>query len=229
MTFCTKELKEMSTKIKNSGPSLQDSLMHLGTAFKIITENARKYYAFDASQVTKETIDQIAVSFVAISSAVQKFNSMWIDSKWSGPDAIVESKKLDDRLDIKLIKTGKLDFEQMSRILTRLNRADDALLPLNQMVFYISDFIRLCNEKNYDEPKRSAELLLNSVLNRPLVHIRMEIERHKNQIDRCSLYFQSDLKSKAIRIALISLVISTVSIGLTVFNTLMNTLSILGN
>jgi len=151
-----------------------------------------------------------------VSYLLARFQFSWIDSRRSGPDAVELSRKLDERIDIKLFRTGKLDFEQLKKLMTRLNRADDALLGLNRIGFYVSDYVRLCIESGLERNAETAKLFIEENLNPVKNYINSEIERSRNQIQRCNLYYQSQLTSKTFRIAFASLLISSVSVLLSI-------------
>jgi len=197
---------------KAKGPSLQKSLNFLGEALKIVTHESKKYYLKDASKVSKKTLMEVAVSLVQISNLLARFEFSWIDSKRSGPDAVEVSKSLDERIDIKLVRTGKLDFEQLKKLMTRLNRADDALLALNRIDFYISYYSRLCSQKGVKRNAETARLFIEGNLNPTIGSINSEIVRSRSQMERCNIYYQNQIKSKTFRIAFISLLVSSVSV-----------------
>ena len=205
-------LLEGDRMAKAKGPSLQDSLIFLGKALKIVSDQSEKYYLKGASEVSKETLMEVAISLVQVSNLLARFKFSWIDSKRSGPDAVEVSKSLDERIDIKLVRTGKLDFEQLKKLMTRLNRADDALLGLNRINFYITDYARLCSEKKLKRNAKTVRLFIEGNLNPTIDSINSEIVRSRSQMERCNIYYQNQLKSKTFRIAFISLLVSSVSV-----------------
>jgi len=169
-----------------------------------------------ATEVSKKTLDEVVISLVQVSNLLTRFQLSWIESRRSGSDAVELSRKLDDRIDMKLFRTGKLDFEQLKKLMARLNRADDALLGLNRIGFYVSDYGRLCIESGLQRNAETARLFIEGNLNPVEKHINSEIERSRNQIQRCNLYYQSQLKSKTFRIAFASLLISSLSVFLSI-------------
>jgi len=203
---------------KAKEPSLQDSLNFLAKALKIVTNESKKYYIKDASKVKKETLNEVVKSFVQVSILLAKFRLSWGDSRRSGPDAVEVSKNLDERIDIKLIRTGKLDFEQLKKLMTRLNRADDALLGLNRINFYASYYTRLCSQKKLKRNVELIELFVEGTLNPTIDSLNSEIIRARSQMERCNVYYQNQIKSKTFRIAFISLLVASVSVLISVLS-----------
>lgn len=211
----------MNSGSTSAQPTLQDCLNLLNEALKVVSKDSKKYYLKRASKVTEEAMNEVDKSLVTVSILLNKFISCWIDSKRSGPDAIVTSPKLGDRIDIKLIRTGKLDFEQLGKIMMRMNRADDALLGLNRIAFYINYFRSLCSEKILNRQAENADIFIQGVLNRAIDSVKGDAERFKNQIERCNLYFQNVTASKTFKVARIALLISSFAILLTILNTIL--------
>jgi len=71
---------------------------------------------------------------------------------------------LEERIDIKLLQTGKLDFVQFKKIMIRLNRANDALLGLGRIELYISNYKDLCKEKKLEREANHAKLFTDILL-----------------------------------------------------------------
>lgn len=209
--------------------SLQDCMNLLNESLKIVMADSRKYYIKDASEVTKEEVYEVSKSLVAVSTLLNRFNQCWIDSKRSGPDAILTSHKLGERIDMKLVQTGKLDFQQFRKIIARMSRADDALLGLNRISLYINSFLNLCSRKGLDKQAETTRIFIEGVLNRAIEWVKSDAERYANQIDRCNLYFQNVLKSRTFKVAIGSLFVSSVAVLLTILiNFLPEILNLLG-
>lgn len=118
------------------------------------------------SQVTEATLTKTDDLLPELSHLMEEFADHWYGSKHKGPDAMQPSEKLEDRIDIKLFQTGKLDFEQMKKIMVRMNRIDDALMGVGHIIFYFQYYENLYREKNLSAFVESAELFRTSVLNR---------------------------------------------------------------
>jgi len=192
-----------------SGLSLQNTLKFLVEALKIVREDSEKYYMKRASDVSQKTLLEVGKSFIVLSELTKKFAMSWIESRRSGPDAIEKSSQLSERIDVKLLEKGKLDFEQFKKIIVRLNRADDALRGLSRIGFYISYYRDLCAQKKLVRNKELAELFMNAVLNQAKDTVKSDSERLKMQIGRCNLYYQSKINQKMFRLSLVSLLISS--------------------
>lgn len=210
----------MITKPDEKIPSLNIAMERLGKTLQIVSENRKLYYLKNASQVTEVTLSKTDSLFPELSHLMEEFRDNWYDSKHKGPDAIQPSEKLEDRVDIKLFKTGKLDFEQMKRIMVRMNRIDDALMGFGRIIFYIQYYENLCREKNLLGLVGNAEFFRTTILNEAKDSVESEGKRLRNQIERCNLYYQPAVKTKTLWVALASLGISSLAFLLTVLKAL---------
>lgn len=210
----------MSSKPSGQTPSLDAAMQKLGKTLQIVAENRKQYYLQKASQVTEATLTKTDQLFPELSQLMEEFADHWFGSRHKGSDAIQPSEKLEDRIDIKLFQTGKLDFEQMKKIMVRMNRIDDALMGLNRIIFYIQHYENLCRDKNLAGLVENAELFRTSVLNAAKESVESEAKRLRNLIERCNLYYQPAIKTKTLWVALASLVISSLAFLLTILKAL---------
>ena len=187
---------------------------------KIISEDGQHYYLKTPEEVDKKVLMTIDLSFAILSTDGQEFADQWFKSKSFGTDAIQPSEQLEDRLDVKLLEKGKLDFKQMKKIMIRMNRVDDALMGLNRIKFYMNHLENLCNEKGLPRIADHAKLFKESMIEQAIETIETEGKRLRNQIDRCNLYFQPAIKTKSLNIAYIALIISSLSFLLAILNSL---------
>ncbi len=208
----------MEKNPKESSYSLTTALVKLGDILKIISEDSKLYYLKSASEVDDTLLSHIAISFATLSNLFYGFIEQWFNSRLKGPDAIQSSDDLKERIDIKLFETGKLDFEQMKKIMTRMNRNDDGIMGLNRMIFYINYFENLCREKKLVKLVECAKSFRIPCLEEARETLTTENHRLKNQIERCNLYYQPAIKTKAVKIALISLAISSLSFLLAILS-----------
>lgn len=206
----------MSLENKSSDPSLQDCLNKIGKTLEIVIGDSKKYYMKAASEVSEVTLKEVDLSFAKLADIMVEFADCWFGSRCSGPDAVEISSNLDERIDMKLLGTKKLDFKHLKKIMTRLNRADDALLGLHRIAFYVSYYQRLCAEKGLKQLEDHANLFLEGTLNQAIDTVNTEIERYGNQIERCNLYYQNKMVTDAFRIAFISLLVATISVVISI-------------
>lgn len=207
-------------KVKeNKSPSLQNARKILVKAFDLITKDAKNYYLKNASEISEKSLKEVDKNLVLVSDLLRRFFSVWIDSKTSGPDAIVVSKQLEDRIDIKLLETGRLDFKQMKRIMVRLHTADDVTGVLDKIEFYIHYYKTLCHRKNLKKQEEHVEIFINHLLNRTKTGINWDTERLTNQLRRCNLYYQNTqaessqiLQKSAKSLTKMSIVIATAAL-----------------
>jgi hypothetical protein len=165
------------------------------------------------------------LSFTSLSVLCREFSELWFDSKSKGPDAIRTSDKLEDRIDIKLFQTEKLDFVQPKKIMIRMNRLDDALMALDKISIHLKYYEDTCKEKGLTKPAKIANLFRVTSIDVLRESLRTEAKRLENQIERCNLYYQSDINTKsftinanALRVAYIALSISALSVLLTILS-----------
>jgi hypothetical protein len=123
---------------------------------------------------------------------------------------------LDDRIDVKLYQTNKLDFKQMKRIMIRMHRIDDALIGLERISFYLKHYEDACKHKSLPKYVGLSELLRIYSIEEFSKSLRTEANRLGNQIERCNLYYQSQLNTKTARVAYVALVISALSVLLAI-------------
>lgn len=201
----------MTAQSAPPAPSLQDCLNNLAEALRIVNVDKEKYYLRKAADVEEGTLKEIAMHFLNLNVLMEHMHRGWLDSRTTGPDAIEFSNELKQRIDIKLMETGKLDLQQLKRIMTRLNRADDALLGLNRIGFYLSHYKNLCSEKGLNRLAELTNGFMNGLLYQTKAMVSSDYERITNQISRCNLYYDNFMKSKTFRIASTSLLVSALS------------------
>jgi hypothetical protein len=130
------------------------------------------------------------------------------------------SENLDDRIDVKLCMNGKLDFEQMKKIVFRLNAIDDVVVGLDRISLYIKRYEELCRDKLFSDLAEHAQHFEESILNELRRNVESEARRLRNQIERCNLYYQPAMKTKTLWVAVLSLAISSLAFLLTILKML---------
>jgi hypothetical protein len=210
----------MSLKPEEETHSISNAMVRLEKTLRIVHEDSKLYYLKEESQIAEATLRKVDNSFAKISPLMIEFADHWYGSRKQGPDAVQPSEELKERVDIKLFQTGKLDFEQMKRIMTRLNRIDDALMGLDRMNYYIKYYEDLCCHKNLGQFTEHAKLFRTSVINQAKESIESEGRRLRNQIERCNLYYQPAIQTKTLWVALASLAISCLAFLLAILKAL---------
>lgn len=207
-------------KKKENEDLLQNAMNTLAKIHKIISEDNKEIYLKRPSEVDATLLKMLSLSFSSLSVLFQEFLDQWYNSKSKGPDAIQMSDKLEDRIDIKLYRTEKLDFDQMKKIMTRMNRIDDALMSMDVVSFNLKYYEDACREKGLIKYAELAALFRVYSVDRLRRSLRTESRRLGNQIERCNLFYQSKLNTKTLKIAYVALIISALSVFLTVLGTL---------
>lgn len=208
----------MSNNAGKDSYSLENAMKKLGEIFKIIIEDAKAYYRKKPSEVDDSILKNIDLSFVSLIELMDEFVDQWFSSTTKGSDAIQPSDNLDERIDIKLFDTGKLDFEQMKKIMVRLNRIDDAILGFGRIEQYLLYYEDLCKKKKLTKPAEHTEMFRAANITVAKEYLICEGKRLRNQIERCNLYYQPAIKTKAVRVASVALAISSLSFLLSILN-----------
>ena len=216
----------MSIASEKEEYSLEKAMLKLADILKIISEDAKVYHLKNSSKVDKKILQTVGLSFSSLAILFQEFTEQWFSSISRGPDAIQPSEALNERLDIKLFETGKMDFKQMKKIMKRMHRIDDALLGLDRMLFYIKNFEDLCVKKELHKLSEIAQIFRTSAIEQANMFLSTENSRLRNQIQRCNLYYQTEINTKAVKISLISLLISSLSFSLAIL-AILNTFQII--
>ena len=210
-----------STKEQEPEYSLQNAMSKLNEMFSVISENITPIYLKKIEDIDPSLLKTIALSFSSASFLFKDFLKQWSNSKSTEPDAIEKSKSLDDRIDIKLYQTSKLDFNQLKRILIRLNRIDDALHALSETSFRLKYYEEACIKKGIPEYAGLAELFRVYSIDKLKEDMKIERRTLENQIERCTLYYQSKLNTSTLNVAYVALGISALSVALTVIGLLL--------
>jgi len=210
----------MTETAKEPPFSLENAMIKLAEMLKIVSEDSKAYYLKSLEKVDEKVLKDVDLSFASLSNLFQEFADQWFGSKSKGADAIQPSENLKDRIDIKLFESGKLDFEQMKKIMTRLNRIDDALMGLSRIEFYLKQYEDCCQDKKLDKPAGHARMFRISSIEIAKETLTTEGKRLGNQIERCNLYYQPAIKTRTLRVATISLAISSLSFFLAILVTL---------
>ena len=211
----------MTSNAEKNTYSLENAMVKLAEVLKIVRKDAEAYYLKKPEKVDVSILKTIDTSFASISILMQEFVEQWFNSREKGPDAIQPSADLKERIDIKLFETGKLDFDQMKKIMKRMHRIDDALLGFDRIEFYIRYYEYLCKMHNLTKPAGHAQMFRTSSIIVGKDYLKSEGNRLRNQIDRCNLYYQPAIKTKALNVAYVALAISALSFLLSVLSTIL--------
>lgn len=181
--------------------SLQNAMDKLAEVCAIIVENNEKIFMKKAEEIDAEVLEKLAESLVKCGYLFNEFLYRWDKSELKGPDAFRKSDKLEDRIDIKLYETGKLDFDKMKKVMARLHRIDDIMLMEEIMTPYFRQYANLCKEKGLSHCADLNNSFESNFVERLRTHLENERMRLGNQIERCNLYYQAKLNTRTVRIA----------------------------
>jgi hypothetical protein len=196
--------------------SLQNAMDKLAQITSIISQDKKKIFMKKPEEVDEELLLKLSRSLLGCATLFNELMDIWSGSKTKGIDAFQKTDKLDERIDIKLYNTGKLDFEQMKRIMARLNRIDDALQMEEVTKPYLMQFKYLCEEKKVFRAFNFANEFQTNFIDVFTKHLLNEKNRLENQVERCNLYYQAKLNTRTVTIAWVALGVSVLSILATI-------------
>jgi hypothetical protein len=188
------------------------------TAVAILMENVDKYYGKSQSEMTKENFIETKNSFVKIQMLIPEFISFWIDATSTGRDAILSVHKVQERIDVILFRTGKLDFQKMRLLISQLSLARIHLEGLDNILLHLAKFIDLCRGK-HDEIVSEMKII-EETLDRARTCLKDDAETFREALEMYNLYYSPLVATKAFWIASISLCISSLAFLLTLLRAL---------
>ncbi len=196
--------------------SMQNAMNKLAEICKIIFEDNKLIFLKKSEEIDETLLKTLSLSFTTLSTLFEDAIEHWFGSKLKGPDAVQPSEKLEDRIDIKLYQTGSLDFEQLKRIMVRLNRIDDALGGIERIAFYLTHYENICKAKGLNKYAELSELFRVYSIEEFGKSLKMEASQLRGKVERSNLYFQSKLNTTTVRIAYFALAISVLSVLITI-------------
>jgi hypothetical protein len=208
----------MNAKSSEEPYSTEVAMHRLAKTLKVASANSEPYYLKKSSDVNEFALREVGNSFAEMEALMSEFADAWYGSRKQS--TVDPSENLDDRIDVKLCQNGKLDFKQMKKIMLRLNAVDDVMVGLDRISLYVRRYQELCREKHLSDLFEHAQVFENSILNELRRSIESEARRLRNQVERCNLYYQPAMKTKALWVALTSLAISSLAFLLTILKML---------
>jgi hypothetical protein len=210
----------MCSRPDEEADATEIAMQKLAKAIRVVSANSELFYLKKPADVTETALRDVDSSFSEIEALMSEFADEWYDSRNQGFGAVRLSENLNDRIDVKLCQNGKLDFQQMKRIVLRLNAIDDVMVGLDRISLYIKRYGELCRDKLLGDLAEHAQHFEASILNELRRSVESEARRLRNQIERCNLYYQPAMKTKTHWVALVSLGISSLAFLLTILRML---------
>lgn len=208
----------MNPKSREEPLSTEVAMQKLNKTIQVFSANSEFYYLKKPEDVTEATLRDVGDSFAEVEALMSEFAEAWYGSRKEDADCSPED--LNNRIDVKLCQNGKLDFEQMKKMVLRLNAVDDVLVGLDRISLYVKRYQELCREKTLNDLAERAQVFENSILDELQRSIESEATRLHNQIERCNLYYQPAMKTKTLWVAVLSLAISSLAFLLTILKML---------
>jgi len=223
------ELTQENAKIKYS---LQNAVNKLAIILKLIFEDYPDIFLKKPEEVSVDLLNNLSNSFISISTLFQEVIEEWFGSSPEMFDAIRRSEELEDQLDVEVGETDKLDFEQIRKIMNRMNKIDDALGNLEKISLYLKYYEDLCKQKGLTTNANLSEIFRVYGVEEFANSLRNEVKHHKNQIERNNMYNRAKLNrktletaKKSLKTAYAALVITVLFIFLTVLDLLLKYLA----
>lgn len=205
--------------------SLQNAVNKLAIILKIIFEDNQDIFLKKPEEVSVKSLNNLSGSFISLSTKFQEVIEEWFESTPGGFDVFKRSEELEDHLDIQVSEADKLDFEQIRKITSRMNRINDALESLERISVYLKYYEDLCKQKGLTMDANLSEIFRVYGVEEFIKILRIEAKKHRKQIERNNLYNnmynQAKLNTKTLKIAYAALVISVLFAILTVFDLLL--------
>lgn len=217
----SQNMEESMQENKQNKYSLQTALNKLAEIHKIIFEDNPNIFSKKPEEVSVDSLRDLSLLFPSLSTLFKEANEEWFGSKSKGFDAVVRSEKLEDRLDIKVCQTDKLDLKHMEKIMIRMNRLDDALDHLERISFYLKYYEDVCKQKGLTMYANASEIFRVFSIKEFIKSLRIEAKQHRNQIERSNLYYQAKMNTKTLKIAYAALGISVLFAFFTVLGLLL--------
>jgi hypothetical protein len=203
-------------KAEASDYSMQNAMNKLAEIGIIISREKQILFMKKPEEVDDAYLLKVAESLARCTILFTDVFDQWNGSESKGFDAIQKSKDLGERIDIKLYNTGKLEFEQMKKIMARLNRIDDALLLEEVMTPFLTKYAYFCREKKNYQALYFCSSFSTDFVEVFKKHLINEKNRLGNQVERCNLYYQAKLNTRTVTIAWAALGVSVLSILATI-------------
>jgi hypothetical protein len=210
----------MCSRPDEEADATEMAMQKLAKTIRVVSANSELFYLKKPAEVTEAALRDVDSSFGEIEALMSEFADEWYNSRNQGFGAVRLSENLNDRIDVKLCQNGKLDFEQMKRIVLRLNAIDDVMVGLDRISLYIGRYEELCRDKLLGDLAEHAQHFNASILNELRRSVESEARKLTNQIERCNLYYQPAMKTKTHWVALVSLGISSLAFLLTILRML---------
>jgi hypothetical protein len=186
---------------KNTEYSPQNALNTLAIMLKIIYEDNQDVFLKKPEEVSVDLLKNLSDSFILLSTLFEEVIAEWFGSNSEGFDVFEKSEELGDRLDVKVSEADKLDFEQIRKIMNRMNRLDDALDSLEKISFYLKYYEDLCKQKGLTTYANLSEIFRVYGVEEFTKILRNEIKKRKSQVERNNMYNQAKLNTKTLKIA----------------------------
>lgn len=185
----------------------------------VFVSNDMTFKTKSVCTVDKETLRRELPLLTEIAKNLSAFETNWNSSKTVGKGAFQQSDNIMASLDVKLFLSGKLDFNQMKKVMYRRIGTDLVIRSINYIERHIDSY-QACSEKlEVKECINASKTLLEFISQ---VKNRMESETNdlKRQLDNVNLFYQNFMVSKAVMIAALSLAISSGAVLLTILQAL---------
>ena len=192
--------------------SLQNAMNKLAQITLIISQDKQKIFMKKPQEIDEKLLLELSKSLLGCGTLFTELTDIWTGSKSKGIDAFQKTDALDEKIDIKLYNTGKLDFEQMKRIMARLNRIDDALTMEEVITPYLRQLKYLSEGKEVFRAFNFPKEFETNFVEPFTKHLLNEKNRLENQVERCNLYYQAKLNTRTVTIAWAALGVSVLSI-----------------
>lgn len=181
----------------------------------------------DAGQIAARLLIDIAQTEISIFTAINP--NFTEEMKLKGQKQMIEiSKKLwefqqtwqeapihSNRIDLKLFKTSKVDFELMQQMMDMSCSGTSANTGLYLIKRFVTEYKKAC-ELGKIEPSARIAKNLEELTDFEINIVQEDIKKVKLELDNVNLYYQNVMVSKAVKVAYASLLVSAFAVALTI-------------
>jgi len=149
------------------------------------------------------------VLLLPVANGIASFMEEWEKTSKSGPDALI------GKMDLDLVKNGKLDMEQFGVVIRRMRRLDELLPSFLRVRLYLDDLkakYAAKPPKDFDESFRLMYLNLNDAID----HLTGEREDLNRLVERCNLFYQTRTSQVMVGLQVASLVGAGLAIAIAI-------------
>ncbi len=169
----------------------------------------------DISSTDVETLRSEMHLLQEIGNKLSIFQDYWKASFTKGKTAIQTDIGIKGSIDMKLFLTGKLDLNQMKKILIRFDCSNSAIKGINTLQFSIDGY-KIFSEKLGDADCVTSALITQELIELQRSIIEQETKELNTQLQNVNIFYQNKMLTRTTKIAYLSLIVALLAFFLTI-------------